>query len=67
MNILILEDSQSETELVQRVLKTDNPEYVFRLAMNKTDYQGAGSYKKRSETKTSGKGKTGSYSIAHPK
>jgi PAS domain S-box-containing protein len=36
--ILMLEDSESDAELVQRVLKKVNPSYIFKLAMTKETF-----------------------------
>jgi PAS domain S-box-containing protein len=35
LNILMLEDSEADTELIQRILKKENSLYVFKLAMTK--------------------------------
>ncbi len=38
LHILILEDSETDTEIVQRMLKKDNPQYLFKLSMNKSEF-----------------------------
>jgi PAS domain S-box-containing protein len=38
LNILMLEDSETDTELVQRSLRKNNPLYVFKLAMTKESF-----------------------------
>jgi PAS domain S-box-containing protein len=38
LNILMLEDSETDTELIQRMLKKVNPLCNFRLAMNKKSF-----------------------------
>lgn len=38
LKILILEDNATDAEIVQRLLKKENPQFTFRLAMNKDAY-----------------------------
>ncbi len=38
LNILMLEDSENDAELAKRVLKKENPEYKFKLAMTKEEF-----------------------------
>jgi PAS domain S-box-containing protein len=38
LNILMLEDSETDAELIQRVLKKDNPSYCFKLAMTRESF-----------------------------
>jgi PAS domain S-box-containing protein len=38
LNILMLEDSKTDAELIQRLLKKDNPSHIFKLAMTKESF-----------------------------
>ena len=38
LKILLLEDNTADAEIVQRLLKKENPQYLFSLAMNKGAY-----------------------------
>ncbi|HEY8735378.1 MAG TPA: PAS domain S-box protein [Puia sp.] len=38
LNILMLEDSESDAEIVQRLLIKDNPLYLFKVAMSKKSF-----------------------------